>query len=133
MSINDAISRQKIADATAMISETLDRVKRTETRLTTFMIAHGMTPPTQKPTVDGMAITIPSMDCSLRDIILAAKFHGRHQIVHAGHILGHLDIWEEGWKQATTMPSRKGAATEEQARRGLNDVWPGDKVASDPD
>lgn len=98
-----------------MIKETLDRVKRTETRLTAFMIEHGMTPPTQKAQVDGMVITIPSMHCSIKDVIRCAARGGRYSIVHAGHRLGYFDIWDEGVKQATTMPHRQVEAVLRQA------------------
>ena len=93
----------------AMIKETLDRTRRVETRLTTFMIKHGMTPPTQKAVADEKGeITLPSLHCSLKDIILATPVDGRHALVHGGHVIGYLDIWQEGRRQATTMPRSKG-------------------------
>ncbi len=102
-----------ISHTETMVKETLDRMRRTETRLTTFMIEHGMTPPTQKVRRDDLTLVLPSIHTSLKDIIIAAAYPGRYAVWHGGHQIGYLDIWREGQgqAQATTMPSGKGVAS----------------------
>ena len=99
-----------------MIKETLDRARRSETRLTSFMIEHGMTPPVQKPRMENESgsIVLPSLACSLAGIIRTPTIGGRYRLVHAGRQIGYIDIWEEGVKQATTMPN-KGIASDSNA------------------
>lgn len=101
-----------LKDELALVREAVDRTRRIETRLTTFMIEHGMTPRVQKPQRNDLTITIPSMRCSIHDIILSARQPARFALWHAGHQIGFLDLWEEGVRQATTMSVRKGVASD---------------------
>lgn len=51
--------------------ETLQRVRRIETRLTTLSIAMGVHTDTQKPifNADARSLVVPSIHCSLKEII----------------------------------------------------------------
>jgi hypothetical protein len=54
----------------AMARETLDRTKRIETRLTSYLVSVGFDTRTQRPLfLDDGSVSIPSMDCSVKDIL----------------------------------------------------------------
>lgn len=51
--------------------EVLDRCRRIETRLTSYLEAQGHPVRTEKPTFANDRVSIPSRDVSLRDILLS--------------------------------------------------------------
>lgn len=51
--------------------ELLDRTRRIETRLTTFLVSQGFEVHATMPVWSNGVITIPSMGCSIRDIMKA--------------------------------------------------------------
>jgi len=78
------------------VSETLDRVRRIETRLTKYLEHIGFATGAQRPTwVDGV-VMLPSMDCSLRDILATVPRDWNPAYVvrveHAGVIVAELFV-----------------------------------------
>ena len=53
----------------AVDKEVLDRLRRIETRLTTFMISQGYDPGGNHPRWDGAALHIPSTKVALQDML----------------------------------------------------------------
>jgi hypothetical protein len=102
MSIGDPVTK-----------EVLDRVRRIETRLTRFMIEHGMAPPTEVPKMGrfGEDVLIPSMRCRLIDIVRTLPGDGLYELVNGGVLIGELRVNAEGYRQATTMPAPAGVAS----------------------
>jgi len=49
--------------------EMLDRLRRIETRLTSFLHSQGVNTNSAMPVFSGNCVTIPSMACSLKDIL----------------------------------------------------------------
>lgn len=77
------------------VREVLDRLRRVETRVTTFMIAQGFDVAVTPPIWNEGTITLPSMGCSLRDILKAVPegwnvdeaVEVRHLGVPVAHVL----------------------------------------------
>lgn len=80
--------------------ETLDRVRRIETRLTTLCIGMGIDTPQQKPVFDPGSInsiaslTIPSMDCSMKQIRASVPhdWKGPVRFMLGNQYIGQLDL-----------------------------------------
>lgn len=77
------------------ISEVKDRCRRIETRLTRFLEAQGFDTQRKMPTLRGNVVSIPSMECSIADIlsvIPSPRVPGYDSvvIVHKGETVGVL-------------------------------------------
>ena len=104
---------EEIARWLPLIKETVDRTRRIETRLTTFMIARGMTPPTDKPRMSHFdsRVIVPSLSCTLQDVIGATPGRGRYELWAGGERIGTIGVDDEGYRQATTMPRNRKVAS----------------------
>lgn len=82
------------------VVETLDRVRRIETRLTKYLEHIGFTTGAQRPAWHDGTIVLPSMDCSLKDT-LAAIPHDWDPlravyVTHAGRDVSVLYLSQRG-------------------------------------
>lgn len=68
------------------IKETLDRVRRFETRFTRFLSTQNFDTQTEKPVWKDGAVHLPSLDCSLADILLTIPRRREEdtEIIHKG-------------------------------------------------
>ncbi len=75
------------------IKETFDRTRRIETRLTRYLEAKGFETKVQKPLWDRGTVQIPSMACSVKDILEAIPPGVREAAVsHQGTVVLELKI-----------------------------------------
>ena len=77
------------------ISEVKDRCRRIETRLTRFLEAQGFDTQRKMPTLRGNEVSIPSMECSLADILSVmppppALGHNSVVVTHKGETVAVL-------------------------------------------
>lgn len=73
--------------ATTQLHEIRDRTRRIETRLTKYLESVGFDTQTQRPYVDDCGhIVIPSLHCSLKDILAVLPDDGNDfvEVVHQG-------------------------------------------------
>lgn len=77
------------------LSEVKDRCRRIETRLTRFLESQGFDTQRKMPVCRGNVVHIPSMECSLADIMSVMPEGGTYKSVvvsHKGVTVGVLSI-----------------------------------------